>query len=37
MLWSAVLLVSGLVTLGYVLVGIIERRVLAVYAPEQLS
>lgn len=37
MLWSAVVLVSVLSALGYALVGAVERRVLAVYAPEQLS
>ncbi|MEM7718495.1 MAG: ABC transporter permease subunit [Pseudomonadota bacterium] len=37
MLWSSVMLVSVLSALGYVLVGFIERRVLSVYAPEQLS
>lgn len=37
MLWSAVLLVSVLSALCYALVGMIERRVLSVYAPEQLS
>lgn len=37
MLWSAVLVVSVLSASGYALVGSIERRVLAVYAPEQLS
>jgi len=37
MLWSAVVLVSVLSALGYALVGMVERRVLAIYAPEQLS
>jgi ABC-type nitrate/sulfonate/bicarbonate transport system permease component len=37
MLWSAVVLVSVLSALGYALVGAAERRVLAIYAPEQLS
>ncbi|WP_439124413.1 ABC transporter permease [Marivita sp.] len=37
MLWSSVVLVSVLSALGYALVSIVERRVLAVYAPEQLS
>ncbi len=36
-LWSSVVLVSALSALGYVLVGAAERRVLAVYAPEQLA
>ena len=36
-LWSAVVLVSVLSALGYALVGTIERRILAVYAPEQLT
>ncbi|MEL7212305.1 MAG: ABC transporter permease subunit [Pseudomonadota bacterium] len=36
MLWSSVVLVSVLSAVGYALVGLIERRVLAVYAPEQL-
>jgi ABC-type nitrate/sulfonate/bicarbonate transport system permease component len=37
MLWSSVALVAALSALGYVLVGVLERRVLAIYAPEQLS
>ncbi|WP_255596817.1 ABC transporter permease [Cognatishimia sp. MH4019] len=37
MLWSSVVIVSALSALGYGLVGMIERRVLATYAPEQLS
>jgi ABC-type nitrate/sulfonate/bicarbonate transport system permease component len=37
MLWSAVVLVSVLSALGYAGVGLLERRVLAIYAPEQLS
>ncbi len=37
MLWSAVVLVSGLSALGYGAVGRIEARVLRVYAPEQLA
>jgi ABC-type nitrate/sulfonate/bicarbonate transport system permease component len=37
MLWSSVVLVAILSALGYVLVGWIERRVLQVYAPEQLA
>ncbi|MEM1346878.1 MAG: ABC transporter permease subunit, partial [Pseudomonadota bacterium] len=37
MLWSAVVVVSVLSTLGYGLVGAVERRVLSRYAPEQLS
>ena len=37
MLWSSVVLVSALSALGYVLVGAVERRVLAIYAPEQLA
>jgi sulfonate transport system permease protein len=36
-LWSSVVLVSALSALGYALVGAVERRVLAIYAPEQLS
>lgn len=36
LLWSSVVLVALLSSLGYVLVGWIERRVLALYAPEQL-
>ena len=36
-LWSSVMLVSALSALGYTLVGAVERRVLAIYAPEQLS
>ncbi|MQX35709.1 ABC transporter permease [Roseospira navarrensis] len=35
MLWSCVVVVSVLAALGYALVGAVERRVLAVYAPEQ--
>jgi ABC-type nitrate/sulfonate/bicarbonate transport system permease component len=37
MLWSAVVLVAVLSALGYGAVGLVERRVLARYAPEQLS
>ncbi|WP_224815359.1 ABC transporter permease [Hasllibacter sp. MH4015] len=37
MLWSAVVLVTGLSALGYGLVGLIETRVLHRYAPEQLA
>ena len=36
-LWSSVVLVAALSALGYVLVGRVERRVLATYAPEQLA
>ncbi|MEM1375796.1 MAG: ABC transporter permease subunit [Pseudomonadota bacterium] len=36
-LWSSVVLVALLSALGYSLVGMIERRVLRVYAPEQLA
>lgn len=35
MLWSAVVLVSVLSSLGYAAVGLLEARVLRVYAPEQ--
>ena len=37
LLWSAVVLVSVLSALGYAGVGVVERRVLKVYAPEQLA
>jgi ABC-type nitrate/sulfonate/bicarbonate transport system permease component len=37
MLWSAVVMVAGLSALGYALVGLIEGRVLRIYAPEQLA
>lgn len=37
MLWSSVVLVAGLSAFGYGVVGLIERRILARYAPEQLS
>jgi len=37
MLWSAVALVTALSALGYAGVGLIEARVLRVYAPEQLA
>lgn len=37
MLWSSVVVVSVLSALGYALVGAVERRVLSVYAPEQLA
>jgi len=37
MLWSAVVIVSILSALGYAAVGWLERRVLEVYAPEQLA
>ena len=37
MLWSAVVLVAVLSVLGYGLVSLWERRVLAIYAPEQLQ
>ncbi|MEO0913687.1 MAG: ABC transporter permease subunit, partial [Pseudomonadota bacterium] len=37
MLWSAVLLVAVLSVIGYGLVSWLERRVLAIYAPEQLQ
>ena len=36
MLWSSVLIVSALSALGYAGVGMIERKVLSTYAPEQL-
>ncbi len=36
MLWSCIVLVSVLAALGYAAVGAVERRVLSVYAPEQL-
>jgi ABC-type nitrate/sulfonate/bicarbonate transport system permease component len=36
-LWASVVLVAALSALGYVLVGRVERRVLAIYAPEQLA
>nr|WP_283255058.1 ABC transporter permease subunit [Marivita sp. GX14005] len=36
-LWSSVVLVAALSALGYALVGAVERRVLARYAPEQLA
>ncbi|MFK7868616.1 MAG: ABC transporter permease [Roseobacter sp.] len=36
-LWASVVLVAVMSALGYVLVGAVERRVLAIYAPEQLS
>ena len=37
-LWASVVIVSGIVSaLGYILVGMVERRILSVYAPEQLS
>ncbi|MEM9229700.1 MAG: ABC transporter permease subunit [Pseudomonadota bacterium] len=36
MLWSSVVLVAALSVVGYGAVGLVERRVLAVYAPEQL-
>ncbi|MER3388586.1 MAG: ABC transporter permease subunit [Microcella sp.] len=35
MLWSCVVVVSVLAVIGYALVGVIETRVLRVYAPEQ--
>ncbi|WP_424929370.1 ABC transporter permease [Amaricoccus tamworthensis] len=37
MLWSAVALVAILSVLGYGAVGLLERRVLGIYAPEQLK
>jgi ABC-type nitrate/sulfonate/bicarbonate transport system permease component len=37
MLWSAVVIVSVLSALGYAVVGLVERRVLRIYAPEQLA
>ena len=37
MLWSAVVLSTLLAVLGYGLIGLIERQVLATYAPEQLA
>ena len=37
MLWSAVVIVSVLSALAYAAVGVVERRVLLVYAPEQLA
>jgi ABC-type nitrate/sulfonate/bicarbonate transport system permease component len=37
MLWSAVVIVSVLSALAYAAVGAVERRVLRVYAPEQLA
>jgi ABC-type nitrate/sulfonate/bicarbonate transport system permease component len=37
LLWSAVALVAGLSALGYAAVGLIEARVLRIYAPEQLA
>jgi ABC-type nitrate/sulfonate/bicarbonate transport system permease component len=37
MLWSAVVIVSVLSALGYAAVGLVERRVLLTYAPEQLA
>ena len=37
MLWSAVVIVSVLSALAYAAVGLVERRVLLVYAPEQLA
>jgi ABC-type nitrate/sulfonate/bicarbonate transport system permease component len=36
-LWSAVVIVSVLSALAYAAVGHLERRVLEVYAPEQLA
>ena len=37
MLWSSVVLVAVLSALGYAAVAAVERRILAVYAPEQLA
>jgi ABC-type nitrate/sulfonate/bicarbonate transport system permease component len=37
MLWSAVVIVSVLSAMGYAAVGLVERRVLRTYAPEQLA
>ena len=37
MLWSAVVLTTLLAVVGYGLVGLVERRVLSTYAPEQLA
>jgi ABC-type nitrate/sulfonate/bicarbonate transport system permease component len=37
MLWSAVVIVSVLSAAGYAAVGVVERRVLRTYAPEQLA
>lgn len=37
MLWSSVVLVSVLSALGYALIALLERRVLTIYAPEQMS
>lgn len=36
-LWSAVAIVAGISALGYAAVGLIEARILRVYAPEQLA
>lgn len=36
-LWSSVVIVAGLSAAGYGLVGAVERRVLRIYAPEQLA
>lgn len=36
-LWASVVLVAALSAFGYALVGAVERRVLAIYAPEQLA
>lgn len=36
-LWASVVIVSAVSALGYLLVGRVERRVLAIYAPEQLT
>src|SRR5690606_30001813 len=37
MLWSSIVLVAALSALSYALVSLVERRVLAVYASEQLN
>jgi ABC-type nitrate/sulfonate/bicarbonate transport system permease component len=37
MLWSAVVIVSVLSAMGYAAVGVLERRMLRTYAPEQLA
>jgi ABC-type nitrate/sulfonate/bicarbonate transport system permease component len=36
-LWSAVAMVAGLSALGYAAVGLLEARILRIYAPEQLA
>jgi ABC-type nitrate/sulfonate/bicarbonate transport system permease component len=37
MLWAAVVLAASLSALGYAGVGLIESRILRIYAPEQLT